>query len=270
MNLTFFSRRPAASLSPEISLSQLRVASRCPAKWEEMAGDERVRHCAECDLNVYNLSAMTERQVQQLVAESRTAQRRLCARFYRRSDGTMITQDCPRGLRAAGLRVARMAAAILSALMSVSTASAKTKPQVCSLQSTSPQKQPGIWLQIMDPQGAVIPNAKIEVVDKSGKHKFSGATSASGELSVTTLPSGDYMITIAATGFRTYTSSVVIREQQVLQVKLKLAIAETRVEIEVTAEAPAVQGTLGMVTVIEKPADWPAAGPRGQAAPIRQ
>jgi hypothetical protein len=235
-----------------------------------MAGSERIRHCAECNLNVYNLSAMTTREVQELVAASQRDQRRLCARFYRRADGTMITQDCPRGLRAAARRVARVAAAILSALMSVSPAFAKTKTQVCSLQSTSAQKQPGIWLQIMDPQGAVIPNAKIEVVDKSGKNRFTGTTSGSGELSVTNLPPGDYRLTITAHGFRTFTSPVVIREQQALQVKLKLAIAETRVEIEVTAEASAVQGTLGIVTVIEKPADWPAAGPRGQAAPLRQ
>ena len=52
----------------EVSLSDIRVASPCPADWNKMVGDERVRHCAECNLNVYNLSAMTERQVQALIA----------------------------------------------------------------------------------------------------------------------------------------------------------------------------------------------------------
>lgn len=235
-----------------------------------MAGDERVRHCAECNLSVYNLSAMATREVQELVAASQRDQRRLCARFYRRADGTMITQDCPRGLRAAARHVGRVAAAVLSALMSVSPAFAKSKPQMCTLQPQNQRQQPGVWLQIMDPQGAVIPNAKIEVVDKSGKNRFTGTTSGSGELSIENLPPGDYQLTITAHGFRTFTSPLTVRDGKLLQVKLKLAIAETRVEIEVTAEAPAVQGTLGIVTVIEKPADWPAAGPRGQAAPLRQ
>ncbi len=52
----------------EVSLSSIRVASPCPADWKKMVGDERVRHCADCNLNVYNLSAMTERQVHALIA----------------------------------------------------------------------------------------------------------------------------------------------------------------------------------------------------------
>src|SRR3954467_13496067 len=83
-----------------IHLSHLRIASPCPADWEKMVGDERVRHCAECNLNVYNLSAMTERQVQELIAGSRG--KRLCTRIYRRADGTVLTQDCPWSLRAIG------------------------------------------------------------------------------------------------------------------------------------------------------------------------
>jgi len=31
----------------QVSLSNLRIASPCPADWNKMAGDERVRHCSE-------------------------------------------------------------------------------------------------------------------------------------------------------------------------------------------------------------------------------
>ena len=61
----------AAVLRPPVNLSNIRIASPCPADWEKMVGDERVRHCAECNLNVYNLSAMTKRQVQELIEDSR-------------------------------------------------------------------------------------------------------------------------------------------------------------------------------------------------------
>ena len=47
-------------------LKDIRIASRCSAKWERMKGNDQVRHCPECDRNVYNLSAMTEREAEQL------------------------------------------------------------------------------------------------------------------------------------------------------------------------------------------------------------
>src|ERR1700682_694727 len=65
-------------LAPLINLHDIRVAAPCPADWNKMIGDERVRHCAECNLNVYNLSAMCEPEVQKLIVAS---QGRLCTRF---------------------------------------------------------------------------------------------------------------------------------------------------------------------------------------------
>ena len=107
-----------------IQLSNLRIASPCPADWNKMVGDERVRHCSECNLSVYNLSAMTERQVQELIAGSRG--NRLCARLYRRADGTVLTQDCPWSFRALTRKVSRVAAAVLTAIIGVTVAMART------------------------------------------------------------------------------------------------------------------------------------------------
>jgi hypothetical protein len=73
---------------------QLKIATPCPASWDDMEGDDRVRFCDECELNVYNLSAMTEDAARKLVEER---ERRLCVRFYQREDGTVLTSDCPVG-----------------------------------------------------------------------------------------------------------------------------------------------------------------------------
>src|SRR5258708_31712641 len=115
MSAFFYNPKPPKPV-PLVNIQNIRVASPCPADWNKMVGDERTRHCAECNLNVYNLSAMTEREVQKLIVKS---QGRLCARFYRRADGTILTQDCPRGLRAVAQHVSRTVAAVLSAVMSV-------------------------------------------------------------------------------------------------------------------------------------------------------
>ncbi len=84
-------------------LGAVRVASPCKASWEQMQGDERVRHCEACKKHVYNLSGMTRSEAEALVTG---AEGKLCVRFYRRPDGTMLTQDCPVGVMALRKRMA--------------------------------------------------------------------------------------------------------------------------------------------------------------------
>jgi hypothetical protein len=98
-----------------ITLAQLRIASPCTASWDDMKGDERVRHCSDCKLNVYNASGLSENEVLALVEQT---EGRLCMRLHRRRDGTVLTRDCPIGLRAAARRqLARLVGAIAAVLM---------------------------------------------------------------------------------------------------------------------------------------------------------
>jgi hypothetical protein len=98
-----------------ISLIQrVHIASPCNASWDQMRGDDRSRFCAHCNLNVYNLSAMTTKEGERLIREK---EGRLCVQIYRRRDGTILTQDCPVGLSAVRRRVVgfgiKVAAAVL-------------------------------------------------------------------------------------------------------------------------------------------------------------
>jgi hypothetical protein len=95
-------------------LEGVRVAAPCPADWEKMVGDERMRYCGQCSLHVYNLSGMTKREAESLVSN---AEGRLCVRYYRRADGSILTRNCPVGLRAVKQRVSRIAGAMLSAVL---------------------------------------------------------------------------------------------------------------------------------------------------------
>jgi len=90
-------------------LESLQIASPCTADWEQMYGDERVRFCGHCQLKVYNLSGMSREEAEALV-ENREG--RLCVRFFRRADGTVITQDCPVGLAALRQKVIRAAVGV--------------------------------------------------------------------------------------------------------------------------------------------------------------
>jgi len=193
-----------------------------------MAGDDRVRHCAECNLSVYSFSAMTEPEIQQLIASK---QERLCVRFYRRADGTILTEDCPRGLSAVVRRISRAAAAVIAAVMSTSFAWAGTKPQA----QDAPQKtrnycqEPGIALVIFDLQGAVIPNAEVALADKAGKIKRRGKTNATGKLIFSGVRGGKYVITVNSRGFQTVSDLVTVKEEKLLDLQLKLPVAGNKI-----------------------------------------
>jgi hypothetical protein len=78
-------------------LDSVKVASPCPARWEDMLGDDRVRFCGSCAKNVYNLSAMGSDEAENLLRERIGGE--LCVRFYQRADGTVMTADCPVGAK---------------------------------------------------------------------------------------------------------------------------------------------------------------------------
>jgi hypothetical protein len=108
-------------------LDQVRVASPCKADWNEMLGDERVRFCLSCEKSVYNLSSMTKDAAESLLQERLGND--LCVRFYQRTDGTILTQDCPVGVtkkRRKKLALAVAGAGALAAAAATSLMSART------------------------------------------------------------------------------------------------------------------------------------------------
>lgn len=92
-------------------LDNIRVASPCKADWNGMNGNARKRFCADCKLNVYNLSEMTRDEAESFLLAS---EGRVCLRYFRRADGSVLTRNCPVGWQAVKRRVSRTAAAAFS------------------------------------------------------------------------------------------------------------------------------------------------------------
>jgi hypothetical protein len=97
-------------------LDDVRIATPCRASWGGMFGDERVRYCPLCKLNVYNLSGMQREDAEALVSKT---EGRVCVTFLRRADGMILTQDCPVGVAARLKRRLANAAACLAALVAL-------------------------------------------------------------------------------------------------------------------------------------------------------
>src|SRR6266567_8424338 len=90
---------------------------------------------------------------------------------------------------------------------------------------------------VKDPNGAVVPNAKVTVTKKSTNISSTTQTTGSGEYEFTNLlPADDYSITIEAAGFNTLTlDSVKVQLNQTTDVPAALTIGGTSETVTVTA-----------------------------------
>lgn len=95
-------------------LNDIQIAAPCPARWESMAGDDFVRHCPECNKNVYDLSQLTAEQAANLI---RRKEGNLCIQLFRRRDGTILTADCPIGGRERTRRFLRRSVALAASIV---------------------------------------------------------------------------------------------------------------------------------------------------------
>lgn len=101
------------NLHTQTTLDGIRIASPCNASWDDMVGDERVRFCSSCTKNVYNIAGITRDEANVLFRENEGG--RVCLRIFKRADGTVITADCPEGVKKKRIRRLAMVAGGLAA-----------------------------------------------------------------------------------------------------------------------------------------------------------
>jgi hypothetical protein len=207
-------------------LRDIRIASPCSADWDKMVGDERVRFCRECNLNVYNFSAMPAGEVEQLL-QHRTG--RVCARFYRRADGTMLTKDCPVGWDARVRRISRVAGAALSAAMGLGLAEAQNQPPALPNQRPAGSSlvqidsaATGIVIEVADETGAVITRANVRLLATGNQGEMKVATDSLGRVHLPELPAGWYSIEASARGFKTAKANVDYPRQRSVEFRLQI------------------------------------------------
>jgi hypothetical protein len=216
-------------MQPDILLSDIRIASPCTVSWEQMAGNDQVRHCAQCNLNVYNFSEMTAQQVEQLITASNGE--RVCGRLYRRADGSILTSDCPVGLRARIHRVSRRLSTALAAVMSLAC-TAKAKPQQAALIQGEVSTvelgdvvrvQTGLRLSVIDDSGAALSQAQIVLIErKTGKKIAEGTTDQAGNFIFPHMPAGKYTAMVQRPGFQSRSVAVSLKSDEMREITVQL------------------------------------------------
>ena len=183
-----------------------------------MAGDDRVRHCAECNLNVYNFAAMCSTEVEELMSNR---EGRLCARLYQRHDGTLITTDCPIGFRVRIQRISRVAAMVLTAVNIGSnvafaqTPSAQSPSQLVQIE----KKETGITVKIHDYRGTGVGKVKISFKDAMGK-KHNGTTDKDGNYNISGLEPGEYKLKFKAADIPSWEQKVTLVRDEIVVVNV--------------------------------------------------
>jgi hypothetical protein len=123
----------SASSTRRNLLQQIEIAAPCNASWDDMDGNEQMRFCNQCSLHVYNLSAMTAAAAEELIL---SREGKLCVRLYRRADGTVLTEDCPKGLEKLRRRMKIMAGAVAAALLGVFGGEISQRNSTCAVPNT--------------------------------------------------------------------------------------------------------------------------------------
>src|SRR6266550_8154610 len=104
---------------------------------------------------------------------------------------------------------------------------------------------------VRDPSGAVIPDAKITLRNEATAVELKTATSAAGNYSITSLPAGNYTLTVEASGFKRFEQSrniVVSNVTATLDATLTLGAASEIVQVPAEAQpGQADRATLGRV-----------------------
>ena len=128
-------------------LESVFIAAPCNVSWDVMKGTETVRNCTDCSRKVFNLSDMTRSEAEEFLRVNGASQ---CVSFYRRKDGTIMTDDCPIGLRKvrnAARRMRNVAAVMLGTLVSTVAAFAQAADfsENVEVQETTTQINRSLW-----------------------------------------------------------------------------------------------------------------------------
>ena len=241
-------------MAPENFLKNLTIPSPCTADWESMIGNDQVRFCEHCSLEVHNLSLMTFNRAQRLVARSNG---RLCVRYHHDSAGRPLTLPVRQKLHHIGRRVSRIAAGAFTATLSVTSAVAQNSAGSQSVNWNPPNAaQPiassalgsSIVGTITDQNGAVIPGATISLWNEELNVALYVSTGFNGQFRIDSLQTGVYKLRVEAPGFTAdQTNGVYVQANGEARVDRTLSVATIEETVEVESRETVMMGSISMV-----------------------
>lgn len=244
-------------MAPKHFLNNVTIPSPCSADWNTMIGNDQVRFCEHCNLDVHNLSSMTRTQAQRLVAR---ANGRLCVRYHHDDSGRPLTLPVGQKLHRIGRRVSRIAAGAFTATLSVTSAVAQGSAsfQSGNLNPPNAMQTNARWRigssivgTITDQNGAVISGATVSLWNDQLPGALYTSTDFNGQFRIESLEAGSYRLRIEAPGFAADDNNgVYVQPNGEARVDRTLQVAEIQETVEVQGEGVRELSMAGAVAYI--------------------
>jgi hypothetical protein len=221
-----------------------------------MIGNDQVRFCEHCSLDVHNLSAMTQTQAERLVARSKG---RLCIRYHHDPAGRPATLPVGQKLHRISRRVSRLAAGAFTATLSVTSAVAQSSTNYQAANANSPNATQPVarWAIgssivgiVTDQNGAVIPGATVFVANKETNLSLYASTGMEGEFRLEGLQAGPYALRVEAPGFAAIETAVYVQENGQSRVDRTLRVAEIEETVDIDSVSISEQSFGGVMSVV--------------------
>jgi len=101
---------------------------------------------------------------------------------------------------------------------------------------------------VQDSTGALVSGAKVVATQSQTNFTTETTSGRDGSFSISAIPVGPYVLSVAKNGFQTYTQSgIVLTVGQVATLQVLLTIGAASEHVVVTAEAPAVDSTTSTI-----------------------
>ncbi len=202
-------------------IDNVSIGSPCSADWDKMVGSEMVRTCDHCAKDVNNLSEMTRKDAKRLV---RASDGNICIRYMQHpvTKRPVFADQMYQITR----RVPGIAAGVMTASISLSTAAYAQNDGVVNenpltsrspLNISTPTKSQisetatgRISGTVFDPNGAVIQNAVVSVINVATNTDHKLTTNDEGQYIVSGLAPGNYRIESAAPGFAESSTEIMV------------------------------------------------------------
>jgi hypothetical protein len=118
---------------------------------------------------------------------------------------------------------------------------------------------------VSDPTGAVVPNAKVTLTNKTSGDVRRSVTNSDGYFSYSSVPAGQYDMLVAVTGFRPYDlTGIDLLGAETLNFPVKVEVSTTKTEVEVVSQSeqiiPVDSGEKSVVLGAQQLQDFSAVG----------
>lgn len=241
-------------------LNSIDVKSPCSESWDEMFGNDEVLFCSHCAKDVHNISAMNRADAEKLVKKSNGG---LCVRYVKTPQGELV--NAPPKL-ATNTRRATIAASVLATTLSLSTIAYSQggirPPEKDKTTQSTKDKSPKdeskqdysvISGTVADQNRAVIPGAKISLLNLKTKEIRSLLTNDEGIYEFKGVESSNYELHAESPGFKKLVmQNIEISKDSKLEKNLTLEVSEAKISEERTKQKPLIEISISELPINDR------------------